>query len=61
MADKHKQVESELSLLGSLPKQPYETTARINYLLTKLSTSQAKVQQFDHDMAKLKKVLTQEA
>lgn len=56
-----KQVESELSLLGSLPKQPYETTARINYLLAKLSSSQTKVQQFDVDMAKLKKVLAQDA
>lgn len=55
------QVESELTLLGSLPRQPYETTARINYLLTKLSASQAKIQQFDIDMGKLKKVLAQEA
>lgn len=50
-----------MSLLGSLPKQPYETTARINYLLGKLSTSQAKIQQYDADMGKLKRVLTQEA
>ncbi|KAJ4422859.1 mitochondrial escape protein 2 [Gnomoniopsis sp. IMI 355080] len=54
-------VESELSLLASLPKQPYETTERINYLLAKLSTSQTKIRDFELEMAKLKKVLTQES
>lgn len=53
--------ESELALLASLPRQPYETTARINYLLTKLSTSQTKIQDFEFEMGKLKKLLTQEA
>lgn len=55
------QVESELTLLASLPKQPHETTDRINYLLAKLSASQNKIRDFERDMARLKKVLTQEA
>lgn len=48
-------------MLASFPKQPYETTARINYLLAKLSTSQTKIHDFELEMAKLKKVLMQEA
>jgi hypothetical protein len=54
-------VESELSLLGSLPKQPYETSGRINYLLKKLQTSQTKIVEFEKEMANLKKTLSQEA
>lgn len=57
----HPQVETELSLLASLPKQPYETTARINYLLAKLSGSQTKIRDFELEMAQMKKVLMQEA
>ncbi|KAF3766289.1 hypothetical protein M406DRAFT_97535 [Cryphonectria parasitica EP155] len=53
-------VEAELSLLASLPKQPYETTARINYLLAKLAGSQTKIRDYEIEMAKLKKVLMQE-
>ncbi|PSR87059.1 RNA12 protein [Coniella lustricola] len=54
-------VESELSLLGSLPRQPYETVPRINYLLAKLSNSQNKIRDYELEMAKLKLVLAQEA
>ncbi|KUI60634.1 Mitochondrial escape protein 2 [Cytospora mali] len=53
-------VESELSLLGSLPRQPWETTERINYLLTKLHVSQSKIVDFEKEMAGLKKVLARE-
>lgn len=53
-------VENELSLLGSLPRQPYETTARINYLLSKLQTSQGKIASFEKEMGSLKKTLSQE-
>lgn len=56
----HHQVESELSLLGSLPRQPWETTERINYLLTKLHVSQSKIVDFEKEMAGLKKVLARE-
>lgn len=55
------QAESELILLASLPKQPPETTDRINYLLAKLATSQSKIRDFERDMARLKKVLAKEA
>lgn len=57
----YQQVETELSLLGSLPRQPRETTERINYLLNKLQTSHGKIAGFEKDMAALKKVLAQEA
>ncbi|KAK3372900.1 RNA12 protein-domain-containing protein [Lasiosphaeria ovina] len=54
-------VETELSVLASLPTKPYQTTDRINYLLDKLQTSQKKIMSFEKDMAGLKKVLSQEA
>lgn len=57
----HQQAETELSVLGSLPRQPRETTERINYLLNKLQTSHSKIAGFEKDMAALKKVLAQEA
>lgn len=53
-------VESELSLLGSLPRQPWETTERINYLLSKLHVSQSRIVEFEKEMAGLKKVLARE-
>lgn len=49
--------ETELSTLGSLPKQPREIGPRIQYLLTKLSASQQKVEAWEKDMGALKKVL----
>lgn len=53
--------EGELSVLGSLPSQPYETAERVNYLLAKLQGSQQKVVAYEKEMAGLKKVLSEEA
>ncbi|WYZ36599.1 hypothetical protein EsH8_II_000105 [Colletotrichum jinshuiense] len=49
--------ESELALLGSLPKQPSQTGARISYLLDKLEGSQMKIVKYEKEIAVLKKVL----
>ncbi|EOO03562.1 putative mitochondrial escape protein 2 protein [Phaeoacremonium minimum UCRPA7] len=53
--------EQELSLLGSLPKQPAQTGERVNYLLTKLQDSQTKIAGYEKDIGALKKVLKHEA
>jgi hypothetical protein len=53
--------EAELSLLGSLPTLPYQTTDRVNYLLAKLHGSQTKIATFEKEMGELKKVLSKEA
>ncbi|KAI0163416.1 RNA12 protein [Pestalotiopsis sp. NC0098] len=53
-------VENELALLGSLPRQPAQTAGRINYLLTKLDSSQKKVEAYEKEMAPLKKTLATE-
>lgn len=53
-------VENELALLGSLPRQPAQTAGRINYLLTKLDNSQKKVENYEKEMAPLKKILSTE-
>ncbi|KAK8107651.1 uncharacterized protein PG998_009664 [Apiospora kogelbergensis] len=50
-------VENELALLGGLPRQPAEAAGRVNYLLTKLQASQAKIESYDKESAGLKKVL----
>jgi RNA12 protein len=52
--------ESELKLLGELPKQPGELTPRIRWLLGKISTSQSKVEQYEKDQARLKITLKSE-
>lgn len=49
--------ESELNLLAKLPKQPAELAPRIKWLLTKLQSSQAKVEKYEHKSGVLKKVL----
>jgi RNA12 protein len=49
--------EAELKLLADLPKQPYEITPRIRWLLGKISASQAKVEQYEKDSAVLKGIL----
>ncbi|GKT87093.1 mitochondrial escape protein 2 [Colletotrichum tofieldiae] len=49
--------ENELALLGSLPKQPAQTGARVSYLLDKLEGSQAKIMKYEKEIAALKKVL----
>jgi hypothetical protein len=53
--------EAELSLLGSLPTQPYQVADRVNYLLAKLQSSQLKIAAFEKEMVVLKTVLAQEA
>ncbi|OJD31526.1 protein rna12 [Diplodia corticola] len=49
--------EAELKLLGTLPKQPWELGSRIKWLLTKVQTSQAKVEKYEMESAELKKIL----
>ncbi|OBR06087.1 Mitochondrial escape protein [Colletotrichum higginsianum IMI 349063] len=49
--------ENELALLGSLPKQPSQTGARVSYLLDKLEGSQTKITKYEKEIAALKKVL----
>jgi len=52
--------ETELNMLGTLPKQPREVGPRVEFLLGKLSASQAKVEAWEKGMGLLKKVLTTE-
>jgi hypothetical protein len=52
--------ETELNMLGTLPKQPREVGPRVQFLLGKLSASQAKVEAWEKEMGSLKKVLTTE-
>ncbi|KAI5247192.1 hypothetical protein E4T43_02249 [Aureobasidium subglaciale] len=52
--------EQELHLLGELPKQPAELTSRVNYLLSKIMASQAKVEIYEKQSGDLKKILTTE-
>jgi hypothetical protein len=52
--------ENELLLLSKLKNQPAQTAGRINYLLTKLMTSQNKVEKYETEIKGLKKVLGNE-
>ncbi|KAF1844598.1 uncharacterized protein K460DRAFT_335478 [Cucurbitaria berberidis CBS 394.84] len=52
--------ENELLLLSKLRSQPAQTTGRVNYLLTKMMTSQNKVENYELEMKGLKKVLADE-
>ncbi|KAK4142812.1 RNA12 protein-domain-containing protein [Dichotomopilus funicola] len=52
--------EGELSVLASLPSQPYQAADRVNYLLAKLQGSQKKIVGYEKEMGELKKVLTEE-
>ncbi|RDW85852.1 hypothetical protein BP5796_04177 [Coleophoma crateriformis] len=52
--------ETELTMLGSLPKQPREVGPRVQFLLDKLAASQKKVQNWEKEMGVLKKVLMYE-
>lgn len=52
--------ETELNALGSLPTQPREVGPRVQFLLTKLATSQTKVEAWEKEMGALKKILTDE-
>ncbi|KAI3327579.1 RNA12 protein-domain-containing protein [Xylariaceae sp. AK1471] len=49
--------ENELVLLGSLPTQPTQTGPRVMYLLSKLDSAQKKVEGYEKEMGRLKKVL----
>jgi len=52
--------ENELLLLSKLKGQPAQTTGRVHYLLAKMTTSQARVEQYEAEMKGLKKVLGEE-
>ncbi|KAE8384418.1 RNA12 protein-domain-containing protein [Aspergillus alliaceus] len=49
--------EEELRLLGSLPKQPRELTARVQWLLQKVYNSQNKISKYEAESAMLQKIL----
>ena len=52
--------EQELRLLGEMPKQPGEVTARIQWLLSKIQSSQHNIEAYEKESAGLKKVLMTE-
>ncbi|KAL7624323.1 mitochondrial escape protein 2 [Parahypoxylon ruwenzoriense] len=52
--------ETELALLGTLPKQPSQLAGRSAYLLAKIEGAQKKVDGYEKEMADLKKVLATE-
>ncbi|XP_044724471.1 RNA12 protein [Hirsutella rhossiliensis] len=52
--------ETELALLGSLPRQTGETAGRATYLLAKLDAAQRKITELEREMGALKKVLNEE-
>ena len=52
--------EEELKLLGSLPTQPGELSTRVRWLLGKIQTGQAKVEEYEKQSGLLKGVLTKE-
>ena len=49
--------ENELALLGALPKQPPELTARIARLLGEVETAEGSIAQLKSEMAVLKKMM----
>jgi len=49
--------EAELGLLGGFPGRPGEVRPRVEWLLRKLGGSQAKVEGYERDGVRLKKVL----
>lgn len=53
-------LESELALLGGLPRQTFETANRATYLLEKLQASQDKIRELEGKMDKLKDTLKKE-
>jgi hypothetical protein len=52
--------EQELHLLGKLPKRPDELASRIQWLLSKIAGSQAKIEGYETEQAGLKKILLSE-
>ncbi|KAL1955631.1 hypothetical protein VTO42DRAFT_8364 [Malbranchea cinnamomea] len=49
--------EEELRILGSLPKPPSEAEPRAKWLLSKLVSSQQKVEKYEKEMSRLKEIL----
>ena len=49
--------EEELQLLCSLPKQPWELSGRVKWLLAKLLESQTKLEKYEKECNGLKKIL----
>ncbi|KAH7073727.1 RNA12 protein-domain-containing protein [Paraphoma chrysanthemicola] len=52
--------ENELLLLSKLKNQPAQLTGRVQYLLSKLMTSQTKVEKYEAEIKDLKKVIGEE-
>ena len=52
--------EQELRLLGELPKQPSEVTARIQWLLSKIQGGQGRIEAYERQSAGYKKILMTE-
>ncbi|KAI0803346.1 RNA12 protein [Xylaria sp. FL0064] len=50
--------EKELALLGSLPNPPWGARDRVQYLLGKIEGAQGKIEGYESEMGKLKKVLS---
>ncbi|CAK7227755.1 mitochondrial escape protein 2 [Sporothrix bragantina] len=52
-------VEQELALLSSLSKQPPQVGDRAAYLLNKLQAAQIKIMEYEAEMARLKKIMSE--
>lgn len=52
--------ETELRLLGELPKQPSQLVNRVVWLLSKIKGSQDNIERYEKESAGLKKILTEE-
>ncbi|KAK6528723.1 mitochondrial escape protein 2 [Orbilia ellipsospora] len=52
--------ETELTVLGQLPSRPSEISGRVSWLLKKLQGSQVKVEQYEKEIAGLKKIIQSE-
>ncbi|KAI0397119.1 RNA12 protein-domain-containing protein [Xylariaceae sp. FL0594] len=52
--------ENELALLGSLPKVPAQAGPRVSYLSAKIDSAQRKIESYEKEMGRLKKVLVTE-
>jgi hypothetical protein len=52
--------EAELALIGGMPRQPWQVTPRVTYLLEKLAGSHVKVAQWEVEIKGLKKLLSTE-
>lgn len=52
--------EEELQVLGSIPKQPVESSERTKWLFKKLVDSQRKIEGYEKQSAELKEILRRE-